>query len=273
MTQPLWLTYAWADNDEGNFDHLVQELEKAGIPSRYDKVALIPGKRLWAQIGDRIVSDQLSGWAYLVTPTSLASLACQEEHSYALQRALETKGEEFPLLGLLHNVSIRDVPVSLRVRLCVNLSNPDWIEEIRASVTGKPPRREIPTTAPYIARVHENYLGNTGSRAIEIRPRFGEVLYWRLAFPSDGPQPSSWGVGPANGGGVAPSMLNVIEGEYENIAGTRMRFVGAGMRLSPSVSAYAVFDGPIPSRLFFGVAKEAMSSEAQGMIIDLGEQQ
>jgi len=129
MTKPIWLTYAWVDNDEGDFDYLVQELEQANIPTTYDKIALIPGRRLWAQISETISNQPLSGWAYLVTPNSLDSLACQEELAYALQQALETKGDEFPLIGLLHNVSIRDVPMALRVRVCVNLANPDWIEE------------------------------------------------------------------------------------------------------------------------------------------------
>ncbi len=44
MSDPLWLTYAWADNDEGDFDHLVNKLESAGVPATYDKIALIPGQ-------------------------------------------------------------------------------------------------------------------------------------------------------------------------------------------------------------------------------------
>jgi len=44
MTNPLWITYSWADNEEGDFDYLVQELEKAGIPALYDKIALGLGK-------------------------------------------------------------------------------------------------------------------------------------------------------------------------------------------------------------------------------------
>ena len=71
MTSRLWITYAWLDNIEGDFDYLVQELEKAGIPALYDKIALIPGRRLWDQIADKISLEDLSGWAYLITPNSL----------------------------------------------------------------------------------------------------------------------------------------------------------------------------------------------------------
>lgn len=46
MNKSLWITYAWADNDEGDFDYLVQELEGASIPAIYDKIAQIPGRKL-----------------------------------------------------------------------------------------------------------------------------------------------------------------------------------------------------------------------------------
>jgi hypothetical protein len=269
MDNPLWLTYAWSDNDEGDFDFLVQELEKNGIPAIYDKISLIPGHKLWTQIADKIGKEALSAWVYLITPNSIASAACQEELAYALQRALDTKGDEFPLIGLLHKVSISDVPLALRVRLCVNLANPDWIEEIRAGVEGVPPSRRTQAQLPYIIKTHNSYLNRLNHNAIEIRPRFGEIAYWRLAFPSDGPQPIHWGAGPANGGGISAMQIGTITGEYENIGGAPMKFIGAGTSLSLSTSAYAVFDGKLPKRFFFGSSNETFSAEAKGMIIEL----
>lgn len=271
MDNPLWLTYAWSDNDEGDFDYLVQELKSNGITSIYDKISLIPGRKLWTQISERIERGSLSAWVYLITPNSIASPACQEELAYALQRALDTKGEEFPLIGLLHNVSIRDVPLALRVRLCVNLANPDWIEEIRAGVEGVPPSRKTQMQLPYIVKIHEGYLNQANQNAIEIRPRFGELVYWRLAFPSDGPQPIHWGAGPSNGGGISSMQIGTITGEYDNIGGTPMKFMGAGSSLSPSISAYAVFEGSLPKKFFFGKSNETFSTEAEGMIIELNK--
>ncbi len=269
MTDPLWITYSWADNDEGDFDFLVQELGRAGIPSLYDKIALVPGRKLWAQIAGKITDEPLSAWAYLVTPQSLRSSACQEELAYALQRALDVKGDEFPVIGLLHKVSIRDVPTALRVRLCVNLGNPDWIEEIRAGVEGVPPRRTAIPQLPYIVKVHRDYLGRKNQNAIEVRPRFGELAYWRLAFPSDGPQPVRWGAGPADGGATAAVMLSTMTGEYQDIQGVSMRFVGAGNQLSPSTSAYAVFSGDLPDRFFFGTSKEPFAAQAEGVVVEV----
>lgn len=271
MPDPLWITYAWVDNEEGNFDFLAQELRQAGVPVGYDKIALVPGRRLWPQIAARISTDPLAGWAYLLTPNSLTSPACQEELTYALQRALETRGDEFPLIGLLHRVSIRDVPLALRVRLCVNLANPDWIEEIRAAIAGTPPRRAVATQDEFVTKIHRNYLGQAGRLAIEIRPRFGEVRYWRWAFPTSGPQPISWGVGPANGGGIGGVHRETVEGKYDNIGGTPMRFVGAGDPIGPSASAYAVFDSLLPEKFFFGVAREPFGTEATGNVVVVNE--
>lgn len=266
----LWITYAWVDNDEGDFDFLVQELGRNDIPALYDKIALVPGRRLWSQIADKISHEPLAGWAYLVTPNSISSNACQEELAYALQRALDTKGEQFPLIGLLHGVSIRDVPLALRVRLCVNVKNPDWVEEIRAAILGQPPRRLVEEQGPYIIKVHNPYLRDPNAIAVEIRPRFGELTYWRIGYPVEGPRPSAWGSGPANGGGISAVTNQVMEGVRGiQVQGIPMEFVGAGNTLSPSTSAYIVFQSQTPSKLFFGVAKEAFGLDVQGVLFDL----
>jgi hypothetical protein len=272
MSDPIWITYSWADNDEGDFDYLVQELEKAGLSALYDKIALIPGRKLWQQIAAKIEKEPLSGWAYLITPQSLSSKACQEELSYALQRALETKGEEFPLIGLLHQISIRDVPLALRIRLCVNLANPDWIEEIRAATLGRPPQTPLRQQPTVVVKIHTNYLGDPNATAVEFRPRFGELTYWRIAFPANGPRPSSWGSGPANGGGISSIMTSSIEGRGIEVLSTQMDFVGAGNTLTASTSAYVVFRGQLPDKLFFGVSRKPFSTEITGELFAIGNQ-
>lgn len=270
MTSRLWITYAWLDNVEGNFNYLVQELERTGIPALYDKIALIPGRRLWNQIAEKISKESLSGWAYLITPNSLSSEACKEELSYALQRALETKGDVFPLIGLLHEVSIKDVPSPLRVRLCVNLANPDWIEEIRAGIVGQPPRRTPQQLSPLIVKIHKPYLGDSSKLAVEFRPRFGELNYWRIAYPSSNPRHIMCGPGPANGYGISSVMQSYIEGKVV-VGGVEMNFVGCGNALSPSTSAYIVFKGGLPQKLFFGQSKEAFGTDMNGQIFDISD--
>ncbi len=46
MNKSLWITQAWADNDEGDFDYLIQELEGDSIPAIYDKIEQIPDRKL-----------------------------------------------------------------------------------------------------------------------------------------------------------------------------------------------------------------------------------
>lgn len=266
----LWITYAWADNAEGDFDYLVQKLATAGVQASYDRVALIPGQHLWAQLGARICSDDLAGWAYLITPSSLASKPCQEELAYALQRAIESKDQAFPLIGLLHNVSIREVPPALRVRLCVNLLNPDWIEEIRAAVEQRPPARQAPIQGDLIVRQHDAYLGNARMKALEVRPRFGELRFWRFAFPTSGPQPVSFGYGPANGCGIASTKTNVICTEVPQLHGTPMKVYGTGDAISASTAAYAIFSDELPERFVFGTAREGFDVLDQGQLYEAG---
>jgi hypothetical protein len=261
-TPSLWITYAWADNSEGDFDYLVGALQAAGIRARYDRVALVAGRRLWDQIGAEITSGSLSGWAYLLTPRSLASEACREELAYALQRALATKGADFPLLGLLSGVAINDVPPALAVRLCVDLRTPDWIEQIRSSLKNRPPSRHVDETPNFKGRPHNRYLGKADLRAVEFLPRFGELRYWRIAFPTDGPQPVMKGTGPAGGCGVGPILHAAVEGTVE-IGGMHMNFFGAGDALTPANSAYIVFEQRFPVHMAFGWAEEPFGSPAE----------
>lgn len=256
MTAPLWITYAWADNADGDFDYLVGVLEATGITTLYDRIALVPGQRLWDQIGARITSTSLSGWAFLVTPNSLASAACREELSYALQRTLSTKGAEFPLVGLLSGVKFAELPPALAVRLCVDLRSPDWLEQVRAAVEQRPPSRVVAGGPNFQRRAHNTFLGQANLRALEFHPRFGELRYWRIAFPAAGPSPVRRGIGPSGGGGLVGVLSAFVEGMVD-LDGVAMKFFGAGDALSPGTSAYVVFDNVFPKRVAFGWAHHA----------------
>ena len=65
--------------------------------AEYDRIQLVPGQRLWEQIGERVTKGPFDGWAYLLTPSSLQSEPCREELAYATYRALTDKGAAFPL--------------------------------------------------------------------------------------------------------------------------------------------------------------------------------
>ena len=259
MTRPkplmVWITYAWTDNSQGDFSFLVQELSSVGVEASYDKIALTPGKRLWDQIAERITKGPLDGWAYLLTPASLESEACREELAYALDRALRTKGAAFPLIGLLHGVRSDDVPPALRIRLCVSLADPNWKEQVKAGLERRAPILSVSLQSKYVWKVHKDYGGKSRVMAVEVRPRFGEVMYWRIAVP----YPASitrWGYGPAGGGSISGMMTLALTGT-RNMRGATFSVVGAGDKLSPGISAYVVLNG-MPEFVAFGLASEPL---------------
>lgn len=254
---PLWITYAWKDDEEGDFSYLVQELRAIGVEAIYDKIALVPGRRLWQQIGNKILNSPLSGWAYLLTPFSITREACREELEYALNRAINSKGADFPLIGLLHNIAVEDVPAPLRIRLCVNLASPTWTEEVAAAVEARPPRVEPTRESRFVWNVHMGYLGRSEYVAVEVRPRFGSEMYWRFVVP-DSSKVVTWGHGPAGGGMILGMRQLSVDGTAD-FQGRACRWFGSGDALSPSVSAYAVFEGILPEFIGFGVAKDPLA--------------
>ena len=258
----VWITYAWVDNQEGDFTYLVQELNAFGVEAKYDRIVIIPGRDLWDQIAREITNGDIDGWAYLITPNSLASEPCREELAYALGRALSTRGRSFPLIGLLHGVRIQDIPPALKVRLCVSLANPNWKEEIKAGLEGRPPRVSSGLQTQYVWRIHEAYGGKSTLKAIEVHPRFGEVMYWRFAVPASA-SVYRWGHGPAGGGAISGSQKDYVEGSTGNLNGTPVEYFGAGDRLSPGISAYVVFNDVLPNFVAFGLASEAFGPPGQ----------
>lgn len=268
MPDAIWITYAWADNDEGDFDYLVKQLEEGGLRATYDKIALVPGQRLWEQIGSQITSGDLGGWAYLLTPESVNSQACREELAYALDRALRAR-EGFPLIGLLHGVPIDEVPPALRVRLCVDLASPNWLEEVRAGLEMRAPQHPRSETGDLRVALHTPYLGESRLYAVEFRPRFGELRYWRIAYPSDGPDAAYRGTGPAGGGGVGGTMSEFVEGNVE-LEGRQMSFFGSGNPISPGTAAYVVFSGGTPDFLAFNIASQPFGIPQQWIPVRFG---
>lgn len=252
----LWITYAWDDNIEGDFDYLVQALASVGVEAIYDRIALVPGRRLWEQIADRIQDPAIVAWAYLVTPQSVASQPCREELAYALDRTLKAKGETFPLIGLIHQVPFEEVPLALRTRLAVPLASSTWLEQVRAGVEGRPPAPPSAATSNLILRAHDPMPDRPEHVAVEARPRFGEILHWRFAVPA-ATKVVSWGYGTAGGrpGNLDDVVLhNVSLDGGGRLLGQEIRWFGASDRLTPAVSAYVVFRSHFPEFVYFAPA-------------------
>ena len=256
----LWITYAWEDNAGGNFDFLIKELEKAGIDTTFDKVALIPGQRLWEQIADRIEDPSLNGWAILLTKQSIESQACKEEVAYALDRALRAKGKNFPLIGLIHQVGIKEVPASLRVRLLIDLRDPRWPQKVLAGLRGVAPGEKPSEVSRYVWETLPNFRGPE-TIAITVHPRFGELRNWRFIYPEDA-KLLDWGMGLPNRhgptGGVFEMMVEGYKGTLTGgyLDGEKIIYAGAGNPLSPGYGCYIVFGKPFPKFVGFATADE-----------------
>jgi hypothetical protein len=142
----VWLTYAWGDNENRDVEFVAQELASVGVDVKLDRWNLQAGKRLWAQI-EAFVQDptRSDAWAMYATQRSLGSEACKEEFAYALDRALHTRGESFPIMGLFPGpVEDSLVPAGIRTRLYVSLTDPDW-KSLNPSIMPGP--RGIPTSS------------------------------------------------------------------------------------------------------------------------------
>lgn len=165
----LWLTYAWKDNEENDVDHIVSQLTAAGIDVHLDRVQLLAGRRLWQQIDRNIRNPDVAAWAIYTTEASLKSEPCQEELAYALDRTLQSKDAEFPLIGLFSGSFDRAlIPSALATRLCVNLHENNWVEQVSDAIQGVS-SAVITPPVPFGFKLHKNEIG----RVLEVWPRTG----------------------------------------------------------------------------------------------------
>lgn len=177
----LWLTYAWKDNEVEQVDYVINALKGAGLEVQFDRTRLVPGQRLWPQIDAAISDTDTSAWAIYVTKSSLESEPCQEELAYALDRALRTRGQTFPIIGIFPEQLDRSlIPSAIATRLWVSLQHPGWVEQVVAGVEGVAP--EVSTNvAPYIISQHSE----GDKTVIEIRPRGGRWYPFWVLVPED----------------------------------------------------------------------------------------
>jgi len=167
----LWLTYAWIDNSDANIDYVIGELTKAGIDVRFDRRQIIPGQRIWPQLDNAITDpNQVDAWAIFATKNSLNSEACLEELAYALDRALRSRGADFPLIGIFPEPIDRVLmPSALATRLYVNLRDPNWAVQVRNGVTRTRPEPALRQMPPIVSVWHKV----RGEPVLEVRPRAG----------------------------------------------------------------------------------------------------
>lgn len=249
-----WLTYAWADNDDGDVDFVVQELESRGLEVRADRWTLSAGQRLWEQIGANIEDPDVDAWILYTTPTSLASEPCREELAYALDRALHSRGAPFPLIAIVQGAFEREaLPSALRVRLCVSTDDRDFAERVVAAAEGRAPDISRPSVHPYVIRIHHFETSKGPRFAIELRPRVGAWSPFIAAIPANERE------------AVAPSLYHGPAGRVAREAMLRRPArhevdgwygMAADNEATPTQSYY-LHCSQLPSRLLFGVNGDA----------------
>lgn len=244
----LWVSYAWADDSNGDVEFVCQMIEKVGIEVNLDRWRLGAGKRLWPQIEQFIIDPSKSdAWAFYATQTSITREACLEELNYALDRALHTRGGAFPLIGITPSYSdIPLFPASIRTRLCVSLEDADWLERIKAAVEGHTPDIPRKNIHPYHVQFHQ-----TSSRYfIEVRPRAGTWYPFFIGVPvaeKEGIDPMLV-YGPSGSIPLGSIMTDPLGGP-EEIGGW---FLLRSHNMATPTISFFLQCKEIPSRILFG---------------------
>ncbi len=248
----VWITYAWTDNRHNDVDFIAQELGRVGLTVKLDRWNLGAGKRLWEQIESFICkSDQSDAWILVATNNSLDSEPCKEEFAYALDRALTSRGDAFPVIALfLTHTDPSLIPAGIRTRLHVSITDPDWKERILAAAEHRMHAASRPEVQPFHLYVHR-LQGRSKPIAIEVRPRAGVWAPFIAGVPLSekekvqpfimiGPRevPTDGGMLANCGGGPSPD--------------NSMWLMYAGNQSTPTESYY-IWCMELPSKLVFGV--------------------
>lgn len=246
----LWLTYAWKDNQDQDVDYIVQELMRVGLDVAYDRAHLIPGQRLWPQLDSGISDTNIDGWAILLTENSLKSEACLEELAYALDRALRTRGSEFPLIGIFPAPMDRAIiPSAIATRLYVHLQQSNWATLVADGILKQQPTAAKSSVSPFFARVHMK----DGKEILELRPRSGRWHPGAVGVPANGKLKIKSIMVNASG---YPSMDGMIHRGSGKSADGTWDYTLSFNAIDPLNSLYVEFDGPLQGEISFGSTSE-----------------
>ncbi len=257
----IWLTYSWLDNENKDVDFIAQELLNFGIGVKLDRWNIQAGRRLWDQIANFIENPtECDGWILYATQNSLGSEACREEFSIALDRALHARSEVFPIFGLFPNSIERDlIPASIRNRLYISLTDPNWKERIKASLEGRPILTTKESVEPYSFTIHQQEVSGKSLFCLEIRPRAGSWSPFFMAIPMDETAKVQPQIrhGPKNK--PFPMIRSVVltgvmEGEIMQ-RGIKWWWMSASDEATPTTSYYLECQ-TLPSSIIFGVLDE-----------------
>ena len=250
----IWITYAWDDNLNKDVDFIAQELTSAGLTIKLDRWNLSAGKPLWEQIARFITeSSESDAWLLIATQNSLGSKACKEEFAYALDRALSTRGEDFPIIALFpSHVDSSLIPPGIKTRLYLSIEDSDWKEQIKAAAEGRAPNIARPVIDPYAVTVHrlEGYSG--GRRfCIEVRPRAGTWSPTFIALPIGEKELADPTIVPGSSG-RPPGASMVLGHEPRESPDGQWWILAIDNLVTPSQSCF-LFCNTLPTKIAFGI--------------------
>jgi hypothetical protein len=246
----LWITYSWEDNTNNDIEYIAQELENVGISVKLDIWNIKAGKRLWEQI-DNFISNpsESDALAIIATQNSLGSEPCKEEVAYALERALNKKGQGFPLLGIFTtDVDKELIPSSIKTRLFVSLKDRDWIERIKSSLEDRSPNIPKPIIEPYTV---ETRTFNDGRIVIEMRPRAGTWSPFFCGIPLYEKENLIPMILPGPKGNIPSGGVLTMAGDGES-DDKKWWIMYSGNEATPTTSYY-LFCKELPSQIVFGI--------------------
>jgi hypothetical protein len=249
----IWLTYAWADNTHQDVDFVAQELTRFGLTVRLDRWNLGAGRRLWEQI-ESFIQDpaECDAWVLYATPNSLSSEACKEEFAYALDRALKSRGDAFPIIGLSPSAADNNVlPAGIRTRLHVSTRDVDWKERIKAAAENRPPQVARPAIDPVFWEVHPFTRCGRQGHAIELRPRAGTwpTFYAGVPVAEKALVNMSLAFGPAG----RPPITSMMFACGNGTSNDGKWWCEMAQSEASSTQSYYVLCDELPSKLNFGL--------------------
>jgi hypothetical protein len=180
----VWITYAWDDNQDGDVDFIAQEINGDNIHVQLDRWDITSSGRLWEQI-DRYISnpEESDAWIFIASQKSLNSEKCKEEYYYALERALSSRTNKFPLITIfLSEVEQELLPSGIKIRLYVSIHDPDWKERVISAIENRAPSITHKELDPFVVKIYCGYSGERPN-VIEVRPRAGTWAPFLSAIP------------------------------------------------------------------------------------------
>jgi TIR domain-containing protein len=233
-------------------DYIAQELTACGLEVRLDRWNIGAGQRLWEQI-ERFIQDpqNCDAWVFYVTQNSLGSEPCKEEYAYALDRALNSRTQAFPVIGLSQGAVANDlIPAGIRTRLYVSLTDSDWKERIKAAAEGRTPAIGRPAIEPFHLHLHPRN-SSSDPYMIEVRPRAGTWSPFVAAIPNDEQERVGLEIRRGAAGSIT-TIGSTLRDLWEGVTDDgQWYFTHAGDEATPTQSYY-IFCKEIPTKLVFG---------------------